>query len=65
MEGNVSNLTKDELEKKISELEQVYTEFFVNNEDAGQLDKVHKRIMELRHELEKRKVEDVKLKQGC
>ena len=55
MEGNVSNLTKEQLEEKISELEQVYIEFFVNKEDAHLLSRVHKRIMEVRNELERKK----------
>lgn len=65
MEGNVSNFTREELEKKISELEHVYTEFFQHNEDAYQLNNIRKKIMELRSELEKRKIKDARFKQGC
>ena len=54
MEGDVSKLSKKELEERIRELEHTYAEFFSDEADVGELHHIRKRIMELQKELNKR-----------
>lgn len=54
MEGNISNLTHEEIEEKIKELEHTYGEFFGGNKSIVDLHSIHQRILELRQELHKR-----------
>jgi len=53
MEANKSNLTHQEIEEKIRELEHMYGEFFGSNRSMVDLHSIHQKILELRQELRK------------
>ena len=54
MEGNISELTHQQIQEKIKELEHTYGEFFGSNKSTVDLHNVHQKILELRQELHKR-----------
>jgi hypothetical protein len=54
MDGNISNLSREEIEEKIKELEHTYGEFFGSNKSMVDLHGIHQKILELRKELHKK-----------
>jgi len=54
MDGNISNLSREEIEEKIKELEHTYGEFFGSNKSTVDLHGIHQKILELRKELHKK-----------
>ena len=54
MDGNISKLTREEIEEIIRQLEHTYVEFFGGNKSTADLHSIHQRIIELRQELHKK-----------